>query len=67
MENKQKKSESDLFYDFLDEATRKTADLWENYGYTSLKLYDLYDLNDVLTDFFASKPRRSKPRDTNGS
>jgi hypothetical protein len=45
----------EIFDKFLDDATHKVADLWEEVSGKTLTLEEKYRLNDVLTAFFSNK------------
>jgi hypothetical protein len=55
----------ETFDKFLDNATHRVADLWEEVSGKTLALEEKYRLNDVLTAFFSSKRKvraRQRPK-----
>jgi len=48
-------SADDNFDAFLDDATHKVSELWEDCQGRTLTIDELYALNDLLTAFFADK------------
>lgn len=53
--NSKNPSAEDDFDAFLDDATHKVREMWEDRHGRPLTIDELYALNDLLTAFFADK------------